>query len=215
MGGACQNSTGSSSGTPASRNDHGRRSANSSPPSTPATPAHPGACAKLRLAHVHCAKPRNNCAISPMAPAARSHSGWISTPSMASGVTTSVTHGIASALASSPTSDTWPNNSRLNGVSASVMTHCSRINTRNLERRRVAPVCELPASLANSTPTATKLNQKPACSNAHGSTATTTAQASSQTCGQGQRTPSSRSVPTVASISTVRCAGTPQPLNKA
>ena len=43
----------------------------------------------------------------------------------------------------------------------------------------------------------------------------TTAQASSHTCGQGQRLPARRSRPTVASISTVRCEGTPQPLNSA
>ena len=37
-----------------------------------------------------------------------------------------------------------------------------------------------PASVAKSTPTATKLSQKPACSSAQGSTTTTTAQASIQ-----------------------------------
>ena len=72
-----------------------------------------------------------------------------------------------------------------------------------------------PGSAANSTPTATKLSQKPACSKAHGSAATTTAPASSHTMPQGQRTPANRRMPTVASIQQVRCAGTPQPENSA
>jgi hypothetical protein len=61
-------------------------------------------------------------------PAASDHNGAHSTPASASGVTTSVTHGMASRLATNPTSDTWPNSSRLSGVSASVTTHCSRNN---------------------------------------------------------------------------------------
>ena len=72
-----------------------------------------------------------------------------------------------------------------------------------------------PESVANNTPTATKLSQKPACVNAQGSTATTTAQASSQTVGQGHCRPLRRSAATVASITIVRWAGTPQPLNTA
>ena len=69
--------------------------------------------------------------------------------------------------------------------------------------------------MANSAATATKLSQKPACISAQGSAITTTAQASSHTQGQGQRRPAMRSSATAASISTVRCEGTPQPLNKA
>ncbi len=163
-----------------------------------------------------------------MAQAATSHSGAADTPARASGVTTSVTQGMASALASRPTTDTWPNSSSVSGVSASVITHCSRNMAPTLASRRAARVSVegspaaaesaarwLPESVANSTPTATKLNQKPACSSAQGSRVTTTAQASSHTCGQGQRRPDRRSRPTVASIHTVRCAGTPQPLNRA
>ena len=165
-----------------------------------------------------------------------------SAPSMASGVTTSVTHGIASALATSPTRDTWPNSSNVSGASATVMTHCSRNIAPTLAtacaalppkganlpwggpaedwslKSALAPVLPArvaPESVANSTPTATKLNQKPGCNNAHGSTATTTAQASNQTCGQGQRAPVKRSSETVASMVQVRCAGTPQPENTA
>jgi hypothetical protein len=104
---------------------------------------------------------------------------------------------------------------QLSGVSASVMTHCSR---KNCHSRRRAPLRVSPgtaASVANSTPTATKLSQKPACINAHGSAATTTAAVSSHTCGHGQRRPVRRSSATVASIHTVRCDGTPQPLKSA
>lgn len=72
-----------------------------------------------------------------------------------------------------------------------------------------------PESVANKTPTATKLNQKPLCNKAHGSNATTTAQASIHTMVQGQRAPDSRNSATVASIRQVRCAGTPQPENTA
>ncbi len=139
---------------------------------------------------------------------------------------TSVTQGIASALASKPTTEACPNSNNVSGVSASVMTHCSRSPEASINAswrtRDAAPAPGSarssragPGSAANSTPTATKLSQKPACSKAQGSIVTTTAQASSQTEGQGQRRPDSRNKPTVASIQTVRCAGTPQPLNSA
>ena len=163
-----------------------------------------------RPAH-HCSNTESTCT----AQAAASHSGAKATPNIASGVTTSVTHGIATALASRPTSDTCWNSSRLSGASASVMTHCSR---KKPSRRDEAPARGSPgtdASVANSTPTATKLSQKPACISAHGSSATTTAAVSSHTCGHGQRLPVSRSTATVASIHTVRCEGTPQPLKSA
>jgi hypothetical protein len=61
--------------------------------------------------------------------------------------------------------------------------------------RKIAPsqrrwvVSLAPESVANNTPTATKLSQNPACVSAQGSSRTTTAQASSQTVGQGQLTP--------------------------
>jgi len=54
-------------------------------------------------------------------------------------------------------------------------------------------------------------SQKPGCSSAHGSSAVTTPAASSSTSSHGQRRPDACSSTTVASIQTVRCAGTPQP----
>ena len=68
---------------------------------------------------------------------------------------------------------------------------------------------------ANNTPTATKLNQKPAWYKAQGSITTTTAKTPNQIQGQGQTRPDRRNTTTTASIHTVRCAGTPQPLNTA
>ena len=72
-----------------------------------------------------------------------------------------------------------------------------------------------PKSVAKSTPTATKLNQNPACNSAHGLTATTTAQANAHTSDHGQRTPPMRKKATVTNIRQVRCEGTPQPENSA
>src|SRR5437868_4825953 len=59
-------------------------------------------------------------------PCSLAYVGAQNTPSMASGVTSKVTQGMATALASSPTSETWLNSSSDKGVSASVTTHCSR-----------------------------------------------------------------------------------------
>jgi hypothetical protein len=44
---------------------------------------------------------------------------------MAKGVTTSVTQGIASKLATKPTTDIWPKNKIDKGVRAQVTIHCS------------------------------------------------------------------------------------------
>ena len=180
-----------------------------------------------------------------MANAAASHSGDHNTPAIASGVTTKVTQGIATALASSPTNDTWLKSNSDNGVSASVITHCSLAADARLKAIFAAQDSQtavlghfsgsfsalahilialaapelgaftLGAVEANSTPTATNDNQNPACINAHGSSATTTAIASSHTSGQGHCLPLCLSKTTVASIQMVRCAGTPQPENSA
>ena len=157
------------------------------------------------------------------------------------GVTISVTQGMATALASNPTSDTWLNSNKDSGVSASVTTHCSRATFRKPPSKPVPAVAALcrpealkiaflgskwpvapvarslaaPESVANSTPTAINESQKPACISAHGSSTNTTAMASSQTKGHGQVLPPCLSKITVASIQMVRWAGTPQPENNA
>ena len=66
-----------------------------------------------------------------------------------------------------------------------------------------------------SKPTAANDNQNPGWLIAQGSTAVTTTAEASRHSGQGQRRPEARSSATLASIQTVRCAGTPQPENKA
>ena len=65
------------------------------------------------------------------------------------------------------------------------------------------------------TPTATKLNQNPACINAHGSQNTTATNAAPQIQSHGHDAPCHRKSATTHSMMTVRCAGKPQPLNSA
>ena len=88
-----------------------------------------------------------------------SHSGGKNTPSKTSGVTSRVTQGMASKLATRPTTDTWPNNSRVSGASARVITDCSRRRERKAPNAEAGPF--LRGSDANSSITATKLSQKP------------------------------------------------------
>jgi hypothetical protein len=69
--------------------------------------------------------------------------------------------------------------------------------------------------VAINTPTATKLNQKPGYNKAQGSQVSTTAQAVNQTHAPCHWRADKRNKTTTHSMSKVRCAGTPQPLNKA
>jgi hypothetical protein len=66
-----------------------------------------------------------------------------------------------------------------------------------------------------STPTATKLSQKPGCIHAQGSHASTTAIAAAAKVYQGHTRPLKRNTTASPSINTVRCAGTPHPANTA
>ncbi len=68
---------------------------------------------------------------------------------------------------------------------------------------------------ASNRPTAANDNQKPGCSSAQGSSSVTTSAAANSSSGHGQRMPSDASHAALASIHTVRCAGTPQPANSA
>src|SRR3990167_8292459 len=217
-----QSNTGNISGMPSTRQRQGNRMATKPPPSTPATAHHNGAAATLREASGQWASHCKNAASSPTDPAATSQMGAYSTPSMATGVTSKVTQGMASALASKPTNETWLNSSSDKSVSAIVTTHCSRaarhrpakgLTSHGRQNQCSASFCEsnlplapvsrtssAPESVANNTPTATNDNQKPPCISAQGSTATTTAMASSQICCQGHCLPLCRSSTTVASI---------------
>ena len=64
-------------------------------------------------------------------------------------------------------------------------------------------------------PTAANDSQKPGCSSAQGSSAVTATAATASTSSQGQRQPRLRKPTATASITTVRCAGTPQPASNA
>ena len=137
-------------------------------------------------------------------------------PSSASGVISSVTSGMATRLASTPTRlNCWKNTSD-SGARPSVATAWARrwAASSPLAPR---PGAGAPAigSLAISSATAVNDNQKPGCSSAQGSTAVTTTAAASSTSAQGQRQPALRKATATASISTVRWAGTPQPASSA
>ena len=129
--GACHSNSGSSKGTPARRHCHGQRSASSTPPASAAAPSAHGAAAIDTLAQGQLASHCSTHASGHSAQAAACHSGAQSTPSSDSGVTTNVTHGIASRLLSNPTTEACPNKISDSGVSASVTTHCSRNNRTN------------------------------------------------------------------------------------
>ena len=92
-----------------------------------------------------------------------------------------MTHGIATPFASKPTAEICWNSSSVSGVKA-------QRDDPLLAPHAGEPACDAgalamssSASAANRTPTATKLSQKPGCIRAQGSSATTTAQAQSQT----------------------------------
>ena len=200
---------------PQQRHPAGTGATSARPPHSAASPAHSGGCGSCTTAHAHWSSHCSSSSSGASASAAPVHKGGHKAPSRASGVTTKVTQGMAARLASSPDSDSWPNSIRPSGASASEMRHCSphKASARAGSEGRSAPCMR--ASVASSTPTATKLSQKPACHRAQGSSTTTTASARHHTAGQGQRSPAPRNAATLASMQTVRCAGSPQPLNSA
>jgi hypothetical protein len=141
-------------------------------------------------------------------------------PASASGVTSSVTSGIATRLATNPTIDTCWKNSKVSGASPTVAMACVRSALRIAARLRWRQPTGITTWVAagsapNSSATATKDNQKPGCSSAQGSSIATASAAASSTSTEGQRQPRLRSSTTTAIIATVRCAGTPQPASRA
>ncbi len=138
--GACHSSTGSSSGTPSARTGQGHpRIASSTPPSTPAAPAHraaPRRTTPRRAAPPAAAARRPGPA--PRAPRCPRPARTPRPPST-SGVTTSVTQGMAARLATRPTSDTWPNSSSVSGARASVTMPCSRSRAERARPPAPAP----------------------------------------------------------------------------
>ena len=142
------------------------------------------------------------------------HNGGTTAPASATGVTSSVTQGIATRLASKPASENSPNHSKVNGANASVISPWVRAMRLNAPRTP-SPACGSGPPVANSTATATKLSQNPARNRAQGSSQATRHIAASHITGQGQRRPLSCSPTTAVSIQMARCAGTPQPENTA
>ena len=152
------------------------------------------------------------------------HSGEARLPSRASGVTPSVTTGMATRLASRPTSETCWKKTSVSGVRPSVATTWVRSPARAAASSRANRLGRAVAASPSSTsmagraivdasrrPTAAKESQKPGCVRAQGSSRVTTTAAARSTSGQGQRRPAPCSRQTAASIQIVRCAGTPQP----
>ena len=216
---AGQNSAGIANKAATQRSLAGSGAISNRPAPMASTLAHQAGCGKAQTAPGHVASHCSKLIKGSMAVAASAAAVGTSAASNASGVTIKVTQGIATRLASKPTMETCPNSSKPSGASASEISHCSRQSAASFDKNRfvalLSSVGAAPASVASSTPTATKLSQKPACHSAHGSATTTTASASSQTHGHGQRTPHHCSRATTASMHTVRCAGSPQPLNMA
>ena len=104
--GACHSSTGNIRGTPKNRTDQGSLHIRIKAPNRPIVPAQNGDLAIDTVANGSCTKSCRYQASTCTAQAAISQSGAMRAPLMASGVTTSVTQGIASALAAKPTTDT-------------------------------------------------------------------------------------------------------------
>jgi hypothetical protein len=143
-------------------------------------------------------------------------------PSKASGVITTVTNGMATRLATKPTSETCWKKTMLKGARPTVATACVCNPERTVRRSAghqpgsaVSPCAADTGWEPTSSATAAKDSQNPACSNAHGSMTLTTTAAASKTSGNGQCTPHERSSASVTSMHSVRCAGTPQPASRA
>jgi hypothetical protein len=86
-------------------------------------------------------------------------------PANVNGSTSQLTQGIANALAAMPTQEIWPNHQALNGAKAKLNWNCRLSTSSTLEYQQAS----LPLGKIKSTPTATKLSQKPACKAAQGS----------------------------------------------
>lgn len=205
--GTAGHSSGSSNASPAARSRHGRRSAISTAPSSARPCDHSGAAGSHQTAPGSAVSNCSHATRACINPAASAHSTGSAAPSSASGVMTKLISGMASRLASNPTTDSCAKQIRLSGARPAVAMSWVRSAARRWARQPAAG--GRPAAISR--PTAPNDSQKSGCSSAQGSTAVTMTAAASSTSGQGQRSPSVRSAATVASISTVRCAGTPQP----
>ena len=123
--------------------------------------------------------------------------------SSASGVTTAETTGIATALASGPTTDTCANRNSAAGARPSVIAHCTC--------NHCFVMVWFSFATKNMRATAPKDSQKPGASTAQGSKASTTPSASASTRSGAAMRPDHKASATMVTIQNVRCAGTAKP----
>lgn len=151
------------------------------------------------------------------------HGSGNAVPISASGVVTKLTTGIASALATADTTETCWNSSKVNGSRPNVTASWTRAAPRRPRQARTGQAGRRPSSRASAatiraarkmTATAPNDSQPPADMTAHGSTSATKAAAQHSDRLTGTLRSASRATATVASISSVRCAGTPIPASR-
>ncbi len=219
--GFCHSKAGNKASAPHSRQAHGQGRQHSAAPAVASAAKGQGGMANRQLANGQVASHARPAINGSSSAAATCQAVGQSTPSKAKGVTRALTQGMATRLASMPTQDSCPKNNKPKGASAKEMSHCSRHKPHaRTSKARTAPVgCAFarttPVPVSINTPTATKLSQKPACNMAQGSSTKTTTPAAAHTSAAGQWRACQRKSVTTPSIQTVRCAGTPQPLNSA
>ena len=134
-----------------------------------------------------------------------------------SGVTSSVTTGMAMALAAGPMRDMCPKNSMVSGTRPAVTAHCvlaaAMRPCSHFRSREVFCVtgCTLPTVVYRMMPTAPNESQNPGFMTAGGSVSNTSPAAASRTREMRICRPLHRAAATMASIHSVRRAGTPKP----
>ena len=141
----------------------------------------------------------------------------------ASGVTSRLTTGMATALASGDTSDTCWNSSASAGSRPTVSAACARAPSRTEAASRADHAAagadssrcrQRPPPHRISSATAPNDSQKPAASGAQGSSAQTSAAASANTREPDTGTRHAAAPATTASMKKVRRAGTPHPASR-
>ncbi len=138
-------------------------------------------------------------------------------PTRASGVTSRLTSGIATAFASGLTSEIWENSKTVSGTSPSVIAYCVCAAETSAARQPdsgATPSARCgarPTVVYRMRPTAPNDSQKPGHSTAHGSSTSTTASARHSTCETLVMRPAQSAAATTDSMYSVLCAGTPKP----
>ena len=202
----------SKGGTAHQRACRGTRHSHTGAASRAHTPSQNGNSGHQPCAQGHVAMSSSTARITSTAQAATLHSGAHTTPNRLKGTTTRLTQGMAKRLAPKPTHDRDWKHIKATGASTRVARHCVAHNPLTAA---LTPEGGASPPISIMVPTATNDSQKLACCQAQGSITSTTTPAQHHTRGQGHCTPTVRSTVTAAIIHTVRCAGMPQPDNKA